>query len=112
MKRAFVALLLSAGFACGVARAADAVSLAAQQEAQDNIKRLTATIEEFQTTQSAQQKQISALGAEVSKLRDEIARNNNDAANKESIRQLREDIQRVDKARLADNEHFKEALEK
>src|SRR4051794_37488675 len=98
MKRAFVALLLSASLTCGVARAADAVTLAAQQEAQDNTKRLTATIEEFQTTQTAQQKQISALAAEVGKLRDEIARNNNDSSTKESVRQLREDLQKVDKA--------------
>ncbi len=47
---------------------------------QDNYKRLTATIEEYQTTQAALQKQISALSAEVSKVRDEIARNNNDSS--------------------------------
>ena len=63
-------------------------------------------------TQAAQQKQINALAAEVSKLRDEMARNNNESSTKESVRQLREDLQKVDKARLADNERFKEALEK
>src|SRR5690242_3042583 len=112
MKRAFALILSSALLACSAARAADAVTLAAQQEAQDNMKRLTATIEEYQVTMATQKKMLDALAAEVSKLRDEIARNNNDSANKEAVRQLREDIQKVDKARVADNEKVNEALVK
>jgi TolA-binding protein len=113
MKRAFVVLLLgSLLIATATLRAADAVTLAAQQEMLDNYKRLTATIEEFQTTQAAQQKQISALSAEVNKLRDEIARNNNNASHQESVRQLGEQIRKVDEARVADNRRVQEALEK
>jgi LysM repeat protein len=113
MKRAFVEIFLSVSLlASGALRAADAVTLAAQQEAQDNYKRLTATIEEFQTTQAAQHKQISALSAEVSKLRDEIGRNNNDSWHKESIRQLGEQIRKVDEARITDNKRIQEALER
>jgi hypothetical protein len=113
MKRAFVGICFSTFlFAGGIGRAADAVTLAAQQEAQDNYKRLTATIEEYQTTQAAQQKQISALAAEVSKLRDEIARNSSDNLHKESIRQLSEQVRKVDEARIADNKRIQEALEK
>ncbi len=113
MKRAFVGILLSVSLlTTGALRAADAVTLAAQQEMQDNYKRLTATIEEYQTTQAALQKQISALSGEVSKLRDETARNNNDSSHKESIRQLGEQIRKVDEARIADNKRIQEALER
>src|ERR1044071_6335225 len=112
MKRAFAAILLSSVVAAGALRAADAVTLAAQQEAQDNYKRLTATVEELQNTQLAQQKQISSLASEVSKLRDEVARNNNNAANQDAIRRLNEQILKVDESRIADNKHIQEALER
>jgi TolA-binding protein len=112
MKRAFVGICLSASLLAGAGRAADAVTLAAQQEMQDNYKRLTATIEEYQTTQAALQKQISALSSEISKLRDEAARNNNDSSHKESVRQLGEQIRKVDETRIADNRRIQEALEK
>jgi septal ring factor EnvC (AmiA/AmiB activator) len=113
MKRALVSLLLASVFAAGGSlRAADAVALAAQQEIIESYKRLTATVEELQTTQAAQQKQISALASELSKLREELARNNSDSANKESIRRLSEQVVKVDEARLADNKRIQEALEK
>lgn len=112
MKRALVGTLVSIFFATAAARAADAVTIAAQQEAQYNYKALAATVEEVQTSQQAQQKSISALATEVSKLRDETARNNNDAATKESIRKLSDEIRKVDEARVADNKRIYEALEK
>ena len=111
MKRALAAIILGLLIAAN-ARAADAVTLAAQQEAEERYKRLTATVEELQMTLSAQQKQISSLSGEISKLRDEIARNNNSAANQESIRELNEQILKVDKSRIEDNKRIQEALEK
>lgn len=115
MKRAFIGFLFSVLLITSGARAADAVALAAQQEAEANYKRLTATIEDYQITQAAQQKRLDALAAEVGKLREEIAHHNNDAANKETSRELkdlREQLQKVDTARRADNQRFQEALEK
>jgi LysM repeat protein len=116
MKRALICLLLSLIFiAAGSLRAADAVAIAAQQEIVESNKRLLATVEELQNTQASQQKQISALMVELGKLRDELGRNNNDAANKESresIRKLSEEIGKVDNARIADNKRFQEALER
>lgn len=113
MKRALVGICFSSLLLTGgIGHAADAVTLAAQQEMQDNYKRLTATIEEYQTTQTALQKQISAHASEISKLRDEIARNNNDSSHKESIRLLGEQIRKVDEARIADNRRIQEALER
>jgi LysM repeat protein len=116
VKRALAGLFLGLIFVASIPlRAADAVALAAQQEIVESNKRLLATVEELQNTQAAQQKQISTLMAELGKLRDEISRNNNDAANKESresIRKLGEQIVKVDDARIADNKRFQEALER
>ena len=92
--------------------AADTVALAAQQEIQDNYKRLMATFEELQAAQLALQKQVSALGVEVGKLRDEAARNNNNAATQESLRELNKQILKVDESRIADNRRIQEAIEK
>ena len=58
----------------GALRAADAVSIATQQEAEERMKRLTATIEEFQTGQAALQKQVNMLASDLSKLREDAAR--------------------------------------
>jgi gas vesicle protein len=116
MKRALAGLFLGLIIVASIPlRAADAVAIAAQQEIVESNKRLLATVEELQHTQVAQQKQISALMAELGKLRDELARNNNDAANKESresIRKLSEQIVKVDDARIADNKRIQETLER
>jgi TolA-binding protein len=113
MKRAFASVLLgSLVLVSGAAQAADAVTLAAQQEAEERYKRMSATVEELQTALTAQQKQISSLAGEVSKLRDEIARNNNNSATQESIRELNEQIVKVDRSRIEDNKRIQEALEK
>ena len=110
MKRAIAGILFASVFAVGVARAADAVTLAAQQEAEERYRRLAATVEEIQSAQMAQQKQISGLGSDLSRLRDEVARNNNNAANQESFRRLSEQILKVDESRIADNKRIQEAL--
>jgi TolA-binding protein len=113
MKRTLASILFASLLLTGGAvRAADAVSLAAQQEAEERYKRLSATVEELQVKAEAQQKQISALSSEVNKLRDEIARNNNNAATQESIRELNKQIQKVDEVHVADNKRIQEALEK
>jgi hypothetical protein len=112
MKRAFAGFLLSSVFAAGVLRGADGVTLAAQQEALENYKRLSATMEELQTSQMAQQKQISAIASELSKLREEMVRNNNSASFQESLRQLEKQILKVDENRVADNKEIQLALER
>ena len=113
MKRALAGLfLISLLTTSSAVLAADAVTLAAQQEAEERYKRLAATVEELQTAQAAQQKQISALANEVSRLREEIAHNNNNAATQESIRELNKQILKVDESRIADNKRIQEALER
>ena len=112
MKRALVLLFVSLIFATAPLRAADAVALAAQQEAVENQKRLIASIEEMNLTSAAQQKEINMLKAELSKLRDEIAHKDSDAATKDSLRKLNDQIVKVDDARVADGKRFQDALER
>lgn len=112
MKRVLFGSLLGLIFAVAPLRAADAVALAAQQEAAENYKRFTATLEEMNATQTAQSREITMLKAELSKLRDELAHKDNDAATKESLRKLNDQIVKVDEARLADNRRFQDALER
>ena len=112
MKRALVLLFVSLIFATAPLRAADAVALAAQQEAAENQKRLIASIEEMNLTSAAQQKEITMLKAELSKLRDEIAHKDSDAATKDSLRKLNDQIVKVDDARVADGKRFQDALER
>jgi len=112
MKRAFTGCLLIAVLGTAALRGADAVTLAAQQEAMENYKRLSATMEELQATQLAQQKQISALASELSKLREDVARNNNNSSVQESLRQLEKQIVAVDKSRVEDNKEIQQALER
>jgi len=96
----------------GVLHAADAVAIATQQEAEERIKRLTATIEEYQTGQAALQKQVNMLASDLNKVREDAARNNNHAETQESLRRLREQIVKVDEARIADNKRIQETLER
>jgi len=112
MKRAFAAFLFCFLGATATLRAADAVTLAAQQEAEERYKNLVARVEEMQAAQLALEKRISALASDFNKLRDEVARNNTSAATQESIRRLNEQILKVDESRVADNKRVQEALEK
>ncbi len=111
MKRAFAGILCSLVLATAL-RAGDTVAVAAQQEMQDNYKRLSATFDELQAAQLALQKQVSSLASEVSKLRDDISRNNNNASTQEAIRELNRQILKVDESRIADNRRIQEAIEK
>src|SRR4051812_13861122 len=109
MKRAFIILLI-ATFAAPLL-AQDAAALAAQREAEENVKRLTATIQDVQDAQSKQQERVSALSSEIERLRTEVAKANNNAATHEAMKKLSDEIEKVDKARVADNKKIYEALE-
>jgi hypothetical protein len=112
MKRAFAGILCCFVFATAALCAADAVTLAAQEEIRDNYKRLSAMVDELQAAQLALQKQVGALATEVGKLRDEIAHANNNSATQESMRKLDDQIRKVDESRVSDNKRIQEALEK
>jgi TolA-binding protein len=113
MKRAFAGLLITFLLSARLAgQATDAVALAAQREAEENVKRLSAIIEEVQAAQVQQQKQIRGLEQEVEKLRNELARANNNAATQESLKRLNDQIVKVDERRIADNNKISEGLER
>lgn len=113
MKRAFagfaITALLSARLA---AQATDAVALAAQREAEENVRRLTSIVEEVQTAQAQQQKLIRSLEGEIDKLRNDVAKANNNAATQESLKRLNDQILKVDERRVEDNKKLYEAIER
>lgn len=112
MKPAIAGILFFTVCATATLRAADAITLAAQQEAEERYKNLAARIDEMQAAQLAMEKRISALASDFSKLRDDVARNNTVAATQESIRKLDEQIRKVDEARIADNRRVEEGFDK
>lgn len=112
MKRAFVGFLLCSAFTTANLRAADAVTLAAQQEAEERYKNLSARVDEMQAAQLALERRIAAIASDMSKLREEVSRNNTSSATQESIRKLNEQIVEVDKNRVADNRRVQEGFEK
>jgi hypothetical protein len=112
MKRAFVGFLLCSAFTTANLRAADAVTLAAQQESEERYKNLSARVDEMQAAQLALERRIGAIASDLSKLRDEVSRNNTSSATQESIRKLNEQIVEVDKNRVADNRRVQEGFEK
>lgn len=102
-----IALVLFCGIPAGAAdTAGNAAAVAAQQEAEERAKRLTATIEEMQALQAVQHQKIAALTAELGKVREEISKVGNGAASTESLKRLADQIQEVDRKRLADNERI------
>jgi LysM repeat protein len=112
MKRVIASLLVLSVFAGRLVAQGDAVALAAQREAEENMKRLGATITEVQTAQEQQHKEILDLRAEVDRLRSDVSKANNNAATQEALKRLNEQILKVDESRVADNKRIQEALEK
>jgi TolA-binding protein len=112
MKRVIASLLVLSVFAGRVVAQGDAVALAAQREAEENMKRLSATIGEVQAAQEQQHKEILDLRAEVDRLRSDVSKANNNAATQEALKRLNEQILKVDESRVADNKRIQETLEK
>lgn len=111
MKRFFAVTCLAASLAGRVA-AQDAVARAAQLEAEENYKRLSATITEVQTAQEEQRTRVTAISGELDKLRSEVQKANMNSVLEEKIRSLADQIRKVDESRIADNKKLYEALEK
>jgi TolA-binding protein len=109
MKPAFL-MMLTALLAVPAFAQADAVAIAAQREQEENVKRLTATVQEVQEAQQRQQERVSALAGEIDKLRSEVAKANNNAATHEAIKRLSDQIVKVDQERVLDNKKVYEAL--
>src|SRR5262245_39958410 len=91
-----------------------AAESAAREEFEANFRRMNTKIEQLEETLQAQQKKFATLAAEIHSLREQVdtLKNRNDsAATRESIKELAEKIEEVDKKRLADNKLIAERVE-
>ena len=83
-----------------------AAETAAREEFEANYRRMNTKIEQLEETLQAQQKKFSTLVAEIHALREQVdtlKNRNESAATRESIKELAEKIEEVDKKRLADS---------
>jgi LysM repeat protein len=83
-----------------------AAETAAREESDANYRRMNTKIEQLEETLQAQQKKFTTLITEIHALREQvdILKNRNEsAATRESIKELAEKIEEVDKKRLADS---------
>ena len=93
-------------------RAADAASIAEQQEREERYKQLRSDFEELMTTQAVLQKRIQTLADEIKTLRDEKNRPQPDLVTREDLKTLGAKIEEVDKKREADNQKILAEIEK
>lgn len=115
MKRALHLLCLSA-LCLGdptVARlaaqdASRAAAIAAQQEADERYRRLSASVDDLLSAQSVQQKRIAALADEIRQVREESLRNATknltSYVTRDELKRLTEQLQEVDRRRQEDKE--------
>ena len=93
-------------------RAADAASIAEQQEREERYKQLRSDFEELMTTQAVLQKRIQTLADEIKALRDDKNRPPPDLVTREDLKILAAKIEEVDKKREADNQKVLAEIEK
>jgi LysM repeat protein len=108
MKRLFLLLLvLSLSHLPLFAQDSNTASaIAEKQEAEERYKRLSADIESLLAANVSLQKKISALDAELQKVREDQARNADHNDTKETVKKLAEAIQEVDKNRETDKKQI------
>lgn len=88
-------------------RGQDAAAIAAREEAETRYKRISSRVQEIEETLQAHQKTIMRLTEELHRLNEEVSRlgtKNENAATLESLKQLGDKIEEVDKKRQADND--------
>lgn len=91
-----------------------AAETAAREELEANSRRLNTKIEQLEETLQAQQKNYRRLVDEIHSLQQQVEtlkNRNESAATRESIKELAEKIEEVDKKRLADNKLIAERVE-
>jgi multidrug efflux pump subunit AcrA (membrane-fusion protein) len=91
---------------------ANAAAIAAQQEAEERYKKLSATLDDLKEAQAEQAKRLQALEKELQRWREESTQANSRYASAEDLKQLAEKVTEVDAKRQADNEKVLSALEK
>lgn len=107
--------LLAGSFLCASPLAAQesATAAAEREEMEVNFRRMKSNVEQLQETLQTQQKRMADMVAEIHSLRERVDRlkaKGESTATQESIKQLAEKIEEVDKKRLADNESITRKL--
>jgi len=90
-----------------VAQDSPAAAAAEREERETNFRRMNSRVEQLEETLQHQQKLMSDMVAEIRALHEQVDKlkaKGESTATQESIRQLAEKIEEVDKKRLADNE--------
>jgi len=108
MKPLFICAGLLAGLLCPPASlpAQDATTAAEKEEAETRYKNVETRIEKLEETLQLQQKKMNSLVEEIHSLKEEndhLKNRNETAALQERIKHLAEQLEEVDKKRLADN---------
>lgn len=102
---------LTAGLTSAPGRAENAAAEAAQrQEAEERYQKVRAKLEETLEAQAVLQKRLSALGAEMAGLRQEMERSGGNQASHEDLRKLAEAVREVDKRREDDRKLILEEI--
>ncbi|MEO5802706.1 MAG: LysM domain-containing protein [Verrucomicrobiota bacterium] len=115
MKRFLLLLLIASGlspFSLLAQNSTPASAIAEKQEAEERYKRLSADVESLLAANLALQKKISALDAELQRVREDQSRSANNNSTTESVRKLGEAIQEVDKNREADKKKILDEIAK
>ena len=89
-----------------------ASAIAEKQQAEERYKRLSADVESLLAANLALQKKISALDAELQKMREEQSRSANNNNTTETVKRLADAIQEVDKIREADKKKILDEIAK
>jgi TolA-binding protein len=115
MKRILLLVLLAFGLVHTPLFAQDSTTAAAiadKQAAEERYRRMAADVESLLAANLALQKKISALDAELQRVREEQARSANNSNTTESLRKLAEAIQEVDRKREADKQKILDEVQK
>jgi TolA-binding protein len=96
-----------------IAQESPATIAAEREEMEANYKRMSLRVEQMEDTLQNQQKRIATLVEEIHNLREQVDKlraKGESTATQESIKQLAEKIEEVDKKRVADNELISKKL--
>lgn len=96
-----------------IAQETPATIAAEREEMEANYKRMSLRVEQMEDTLQNQQKRIATLVEEIHNLREQVDKlraKGESTATQDSIKQLAEKIEEVDKKRIADNELISKKL--
>jgi len=108
------AMLVWLGWAAGAVAQGNAAAVAAQEEAEERYRRLSAQVTSLRETQEYHHQQIAAIEKAVRDLSDQVAKLSNavnSSPHQESVRQLSDQIKKVDEARVAENKRIFDTID-